>query len=171
MLSYFIRHQSDDTHAKKWQPILLWLRFVRGTRRYAWRCMAHRMRNSLWRAAGTPARRRAGTTPPTAAPAASTAGTWGTAPRYEGLNPVPYVLEWQLDFMKYFFADFVSVHTRGFSLHILAPFLTIYISFACSTYTYRNKLNFFNFIMCLFWGRLCAVDIGRHESQTRDSCS
>ncbi len=48
-----------------------------------------------------------------------------------------------VDFMKYFSADFLSVKTRGFSSHFLAPFPTIDIV-VCSTYTfstYRNKLT------------------------------
>jgi hypothetical protein len=48
-----------------------------------------------------------------------------------------------VDFMKNCSADFFSLKTRGFSLHVLAPFLTIN-NVVCNTYnfsTYRNKFT------------------------------
>jgi hypothetical protein len=59
-----------------------------------------------------------------------------------------------LDYMQYFSADFFSLYkTRGFSLHILAPFrIELINSVLYSMYTfstYRNKLTNLFLLPCL----------------------
>jgi hypothetical protein len=56
---------------------------------------------------------------------------------------LPTSVQWQIDFMNYFSADFLSVRTRGFS-YISWRHFWLYINFVCITYTvstYRNKLT------------------------------
>ncbi len=67
-------------------------------------------------------------------------------------QPPISVLEWLVDFMKYFSADFLSVKTRRFSLHIFSPFLAIdnNHNIECNTYRY---LYFFYFLL-FYWNNL-----------------
>ncbi len=59
------------------------------------------------------------------------------------------LLEWQLGFMNYFSADFLSVQTRGFS-YICWRYFWLYISFVWITYTFSILIgtNWQIWILC-----------------------